>query len=438
MKIVSKMLAFLRPFFTALALAVGLCLASSIYAHAFGSRSDLDTMCLERQGAGTARVKELARPEQFIDSAVNYGLNFVLPETIRNGLIFDAGYDRWSRRTTLKMDSFLPVKAWSDKSLFVSPRVCLTGTRETLSVGCGMRKLIGSDAMIGFHTFHDWVRSRGSNGSFLREVGAGVELSALPGKYSDLSLAVNAYLPVNERTRVVRKGRALARESLSYGGDAQVSFLLPALSDRFDIQLDGPIHSYKARETNVSGYSGSVTVSSRDGMLTASFERGRDTSLGDNFEVRGGLTLAFDWADLLEGKNPFSSPYGGCLPRFNRKIRDSLYARPVRQYDLPTDRTERSITFSSAVDEDTVTFHGIFPDLPNAPVTVQVAQSPWRDIMKLTTDARGAYAGKLHLPPGEYRVRLIHKATGMVTGTAHVAVESVRYARSEAQATTSP
>lgn len=434
----SKISFLLKLLLGAGSLVVGLCLDPPCYAHAFSSNFDFNKAYLGQQDAGTARVKEVARPERFIDPAVKYGLNFVLPDTIRNGLIFDAGYDRWSGATTLKMDYFMPVKAWSDKSLFVSPRLCLTGTRETVSVGCGMRKLIGSDAMIGFHAFHDWVRSRGTNGSFLKDVGIGFELSALPGKYSDLSLAVNAYLPVNERTTVVRKGRAVARESLPYGGDAQVSFLLPALSDWLDIRLDGRIHSYRAEQTNVSGHSAGVTVSSRDGMLTASFEKGTETYVGDNFQVRGGLMLTFDWADLLEGKNPFSTPYGGSLPRFNRKIRDSLYVRPIRQYDLPTDRNERSITLASAVDEDTVTFRGTFPDLPNSQVTVQVAQSPWRDVMELTTDSRGAYSGKVRLPPGEYRVRLIHKGTGLVSGTTRVEVENTTSARFHAEGPTSP
>lgn len=434
----SKLSPILKLLLGACALVVGLCLDPPCSALAFSSNFGFSKAYLGQQDAGTARVKEVAKPERFIDPAVEYGLNFVLPETIRNGLILDAGYDRWSGATTLKMDYFMPVKAWSDKSLFVSPRLCLTGTRETLSVGCGVRKLIGSDAMIGVHTFHDWVRSRGTNGSFLREVGIGVELSALPGKYSDLSLAVNAYMPVNERTAVVRKGRAVARETLPYGGDAQVSFLLPALSDWLDIRLDGQIHSYRAERTNVSGHSAGVTVSSRDGMLTASFEKGKDTNVGDNFQVRGSLMLAFDWADLLEGKNPFSSPYGGSLPRFNRKIRDSLYARPIRQYDLPTDRTERSITLASAVDEDTVTFRGTFPDLPNSQVTVQVAQSPWRDVTELTTDSRGAYAGKVRLPPGQYRVRLIHKGTGLVTGTARVEIENIKSASFHGEGSTPP
>lgn len=370
-----------------------------------------------------AQIEEVAWPEQLIDPTVKYGLNFVLPDSIRNGLVLDAGYDRWRGAPTITMDYFMPLKAWPDKTVFLSPRLSLTGNRESFSVDAGIRKLLGSDAMVGVHTFHDWVRTRGSNGTFLKDVGVGVELSALPGKYSDLNLTINAYAPLNERRTVVRGGRALAREALSYGADAQLSFLLPAISDRFDIRLDGKFHAYRARATDVSGHSQGVTVSSRDGILTASFAREMDSFEGENFRVNGGLSLAFDWVDLLEGKNPFSAPYGGVVPRYNRKIGDSLYARPVRQYDLPADRTERAITLVAAVDLDTLAVRGRFPDIPNSRVTLQVAQSPWRDLTDLTTDTAGAYKARVFLQPGKYRVRLIHKPTGLVTSAARVVIQ---------------
>lgn len=371
---------------------------------------------------GAPELKELQWPEQYIEPAMNYGLNLVLPKPLRDGLMLDAGYDRWAGMPTLKADYFLPVKAWSDKSIFLTPRLSLTGTRETFSVGAGIRRLINSETLVGFHAFHDWVRPRGSTASFLKEAGVGLELSALPGMYSDLSLSVNAYVPINERRLVSQRGRALVKETLPYGADAQVGLLLPPLVDSMDIRVDAAVHTYRAEQTNLSGYTAGITLSSRDGMLSATVEQGRDTVNGENINVRGSLNLAFDWTELLAGQIPFSAPYSVPAERYNRRIRDSLYARTARQHDLPTDRTERPITLASTVLSDTVSFRGSFPDLPNSLVTVQVSQSPWRDITDVVTDSKGRYSGKISLAPGKYRFRLIHKKTGLVTHAAKIVI----------------
>jgi hypothetical protein len=280
----------------------------------------------------------------------------------------------------------------------------------------GIRKLIGSEAMVGLHAFHDWVRPRGTRDPFLREAGLGLEFSVLPGNFSDFTLSINAYVPVNERRSIARDGTATVKESLPYGLDARLAFLLPAISDSFDVRLDGQAHTYRADKTNVFGYTAGVTLSSRSGVLSATAEKGYDDATGDDFRILGNVTMAFDWVELVNGKSPFSAPYTVTPTRYNRKMRDSLYTRVIRQHDLPTDRSERRVTLASAVMDDTVTFRGAFPTLPNSMVTVQVSQSPWEDVKDVRTDSEGTYSGTITLPPGTYRLRLIHRPTGLVTG----------------------
>jgi Inverse autotransporter, beta-domain len=368
------------------------------------------------------RTPSPPHPERYIDSTVKYGLKMVLPQTIRRGLNFDAGYDRWAGLPTMQADYFLPVKGWKDKSIFFSPRVSLTGTKESFSIGGGFRHLITSETLVGFHAFHDWMRPRRLRGDFLKEAGVGVEFAALPGRYSDLSLAFNAYFPINARQTVARRGNSLVRESFATGYDARVDFLLPVLIDSLDIRMEGQLHSYTGDQTDMRGYKAGLSVKTRDGMWSAGFETGADDRRGSNYKMEGSINLAFDWTELLKGNNPFSAPYKAPTIRFSRKIRDSLYDRVRRKHDLPTERTESRVTLVANVTDDELKFSGAFPGLSNALVTLQTSQSPWQDHREVVTDSAGRYSGELELPPGTYRIRLIHKPTGRVSAVKTVKI----------------
>lgn len=361
-------------------------------------------------------------PEYFINPAVNYGLNMVLPEAMRKGLEFNAGYDRWEGLPTLHADYFLPIKGWSDKSLFVAPKLSLTGGRESFSLGAGFRHLITSDLLIGFHTFHDWVRPRRYKGEFLKQAGVGLEVSALPGYHSDISLRLNAYFPLNQRRTIDRDFTVLMEEVLPRGGDVAAGILFPEISSSFDFRLEVRAHSYKAENTNVAGYTLGLSVNSRNGMLRGGVVQGNDNSFGNYFTVDGGLNLAFDWVELFKGNNPFSAPYPTLPVRYDRRIADSLYDRVVRKTDLTPDRSERPIALAAVVSGDTVSFRGIFPDLPNSKVTVQISRSPWQDFSEVITDAKGSYSGRLALRPGKCLIRLIHKPTGRVSESRSILV----------------
>jgi hypothetical protein len=368
-------------------------------------------------------VKTSDSSELHMEPAVKQGLNLILPSTLQKNLNFDAGYDRWEGLPTLSMDYFLPLKGWSDKSVFFSPRVSLTGGSESFSMCAGVRQLLTAETMVGFYAFNDWIRPRRIKGNFLKEVGVGMDFSTLPGRFSDLTVSMNAYFPINERRNLKNDGNVLVREMLPTGGDARIDFQLPALTNYLDIRLDGEVHSYRSEATNNTGYRAGLNVRTRDGMLSGRVETGKDSRFGESYRVEGNISLAFDWVDLLNGKNPFSAPYRALDMRFSRNVRDSLYGRVTRKHDLPMDKSESKTTLMAEVTDGTVYLSGGFPHLSNEWVTLQTSQSPWEDSMDIMTDSSGTYAGRLELPPGIYRVRLVHKPSGRVSNVTTIVVE---------------
>ncbi len=282
-------------------------------------------------------------PENYIEPTVKYGLDLVLPDNLRNGLNFDAGYNRFEGLPTLKADYFLPVKAWNDKTLFLTPRLSLEAKTESFSIGAGFRHLITSELMVGFHAFHDWARPRRLQNSFVKEAGVGFELSALPGKGADINLTLNAYFPTNERVSLSSGGDTLVRERLPIGMDAKLTCLLPPLVEWFDLKMEAEVHAYRGDRIDLNGHKASLSATTRNGMLTLSLGHEQDTFTPDNFKISGTLNLVFDWNELLNGREPFSSPYQVSGPRYQRKIRDGLYRRVVRRHDLPTDRAEKRL-----------------------------------------------------------------------------------------------
>ncbi len=367
------------------------------------------------------KAMEVDWPESYIHPTIEYALNMVLPETLRQGLEFGAGYDRWTGHPTVTAEYFLPVKAWKDKSLFVAPRISLDATRESFSVAGGLRRLISSEALVGVYAFHDWVRSRGSGSDFLREAGAGLELSALPGRFSDLTVSANVYFPVNERFSRDESGEMLIREALPFGGDARLSFLLPAVTDFLDARVDAAAHRFVAERTDMKGYSVGLTIFTRDGMLAGSVQQATSSQNVEEVRVSGTVNLAFAWPDLVAGKFPFSAPYSAGR-RLNRRVQDSLYQRVVRKHDLPADRSARRMALAAEVRADAVSLTGGFSDLANSRVTVQTSQSPWRDRMEVLTDSHGCYFARLVLDPGQYKIRVIHKATGRTSEVRSIVV----------------
>lgn len=370
------------------------------------------------------KPNEVKWPENYIEPTVKYGLDLVLPDNLRNGLNFDAGYNRFEGLPTLKADYFLPVKAWNDKTLFLTPRLSLEAKTESFSIGAGFRHLITSELMVGFHAFHDWARPRRLQNSFVKEAGVGFELSALPGKGADINLTLNAYFPTNERVSLSSGGDTLVRERLPIGMDAKLTCLLPPLVEWFDLKMEAEVHAYRGDRIDLNGHKALLSATTRNGMLSLSLGHEQDTFTPDNFKISGTLNLVFDWNELLNGREPFSSPYQVSGPRYQRKIRDGLYRRVVRRHDLPTDRAEKRLALITMVSDRTVAFEGGFPDLPHAKLAVQVSQSPWRDTGAVTTDDSGSYSGKIDLPPGEYKFRLIHKPTGRVSAVKILKIEA--------------
>ncbi len=148
----------------------------------------------------------------------------------------------------------------------------------------------------------------------------------------------------------------------------------------------------------------------------------RYSRIGESYSVQGNVSLAFDWTQLIEGKNPFSAPYEASDFRFTRKIHDSLYDRVKRKHDLPFDKSEKKVAMLAEVLDETIYLTGGFPHYSNEWLTVQTSQSPWEDHLDVMTDSNGKYSCRLNLPPGTYRIRLVHKGTGLASQAQTVVV----------------
>ncbi len=353
--------------------------------------------------------------ERYLPYTLNYGLRMALPNPMKNNVNFNAGFDKTHGLPTMNLDCFFPARAWNDKSVFFDPRVSITGYNESFSVGAGVRQLITSETMVGFHAFHDWTRDRKPGGEFLRQAGFGVEFSALPGYFSDVTFSANAYFPTNTREEIKSDGASILRQTLPMGTEARINFLLPNFSSWLDFRLDASTHNYTGLNYSSSGYRTGLSINSRDGSMNMRFEQGENNGSGRNYSITAGIQLAFDWKAILDSKNPFSAPYSFSDTRYNRKLRNSLYSKVSRRHNLPRVRTERRSTLMASVAGDTVTFTGGFPNLPYSTLTVQVSQSPWRDYSEIVTDELGGYYGAISMPPGVCKVRVLHKPSGWAT-----------------------
>jgi hypothetical protein len=90
------------------------------------------------------------------------------------------------------------------------------------------------------------------------------------------------------------------------------------------------------------------------------------------------------------------------------------------------DKTESKITLTADVDKESVSFSGGFPHLAHTYVTMQTSQSPWEDLTEAPVDGTGAYAGTVNLPPGIYRIRFIHKPSGLVSNVKTIVIDPPR------------
>jgi hypothetical protein len=367
--------------------------------------------------------QEISWPEMYISPTVEYGMRLVLPEAILNTLSVQPGYDRYGGLPTLFADWFVPVQMRQGRSIFLNPRLNLTGQRETASMAVGFRRMVTPNFMVGMHAFHDWARPRASMDRPLQEVGLGLEIEALTGLHSDLSFSTNAYFPINERFKFEQNNSVIVHEILPRGADARVSFLLPAMHEMFDARVDAEIHSYRGDVTDSTGYNVGVTLNSRDGVMSASWNQSKELGKETQYKVNWNFTLRCDWSLLSKGQNPFSAPYQASPDRYDRVIQQSLVKRVTRNYDLPTDRSEQPVTLHTRVAGDIVSFCGAIPDLPNSKLVVQTSRSPWQDHMEINTDSKGYYLGRIKLPPGKYKLRLVHKPTGKASVESSITIK---------------
>ena len=120
---------------------------------------------------------------------------------------------------------------------------------------------------------------------------------------------MNTYFPINERLKYDRKRSTLVKEARPRGVDARLGFLLPALHDMIDARVDAEVHSYKGDTMDLTGYNLGLTISSRDGVMSATLTRGKERGFASTYGFNWSMNLLFDTSLLAKGKNPFAAPY---------------------------------------------------------------------------------------------------------------------------------
>jgi hypothetical protein len=365
---------------------------------------------------------EIEWPEYYIDPAVDYGLSLILPAAVNKRITVDTWYDRWEGRPTITTDMFMQFWRRERQSFFVCPSAALRGNTERLSLEAGYRRLLGSKAMFGLVAFHDRQRIRGSDGTFIAQTGAGLELSVLPGHYSDILIKGNVYIPSDERTRLTEAGRVLVKERLAGGVDVKTDVRLPALINGLDISFRGEYRRFGADASSRYAYDLGLAASSQDGLASVGFDWSRNKSGSRVAKVHANISVAFSFDDLFSDGD-WRRPAGnaGALP-WERDLKQELDKRVDRRRDHSVTRSKRRISLAARVIGNGVRFGGEFPGLNNGTLTVQTAQSPWKDVTNIRTNGKGYYSGTIMLPEGLYKLRLIHKPTGRATPARRVEI----------------
>jgi hypothetical protein len=354
----------------------------------------------------------------YIDPFVNYGLDNALPEDIRSRLRMEAGYDRWEQSPTLVMDYLSPIVERSSEGLFFNPRVSYYDNKGNVALGASIRRMWNDRLFIGLNAWHDWKDLDSGSSPPLRQVTAGIEVSALPGRHSDLVFSANLYLPANKVTEYDHQKSAMLSSQISKGVDASLSYKLPAMSQYIDAGLSGGMSAFERAQSNSLGYNGGFNISSRDGLaaMRADYSYEGSTEIGEEtISLSAEINMVFDWAAALRGENPFSAPYTVSTERFNRDISTNVKQRAARLYNVPVNVVEKPIALSASVNGNEVAFQAGFPELPDSEFMVQTSQSPWLDRGVIRSDGSGFCKGSIALAPGTYLLRLKHLSTSKIT-----------------------
>jgi hypothetical protein len=368
------------------------------------------------------RPVEEAWPEYYINPLLSYGLDEFLPSRYRQKLNLEAGFDRWAGVPTFSADYLFIPGSWGSTRLHVTPKVSFDSGQESYALDAGIRRLVSSRFLVGVHVFHDWVRPRGSRAPLLGLGGAGFEISALPGRFSDLTISANAYIPTRTRHMTTSDRTFLLEESLPKGADIQVGVVLPSLTEYLDVTLEGQGFVFEGGLAPSSGYRVGLALGSRDGMLGLSVSQGQNRGQKSSVEVQASLNLTADWNALARGDNPFSPPRAIPRSRYERDLALQLEKRPERRHKMPITRSRKRMALVTDTHGEVVSFSGGFPQLSHAELTAQTSQSPWQNRGTIFTDEHGCYSGTLRLPPGEYLFRVIHKASGKASRARRITV----------------
>jgi hypothetical protein len=197
-------------------------------------------------------------------------------------------------------------------------------SRTDISMGGGYRRLITDDFMVGVNGFYDTSRIFGR---WYGSGGIGLESVTRFGN-SALDLNFNWYGNLLSRESLVNAFRNMGD---SY--DFEIGYSHGLLGDRADLRLKVTGYNYYAM-SSVIGWKAGVDLTSRDGLISVSYQAGHDKLSKTYHSVGGTLNFAFDLESVFYGENPLSLPE----PVFQspRNLQRNLLQKVRREWRQPS------------------------------------------------------------------------------------------------------
>jgi hypothetical protein len=207
--------------------------------------------------------------------------------------------------------------------------------RFDLSLGGGLRKLLGSGSVLGVNGFFDTSRI---NERWYSSGGLGLEAACLLPGDGFLDLNFNYYGNLFSTTNFVNAFR--------YGSgnfDIEAGYSQPVFDGAADLRLKAVGYQFDIG-SKVYGWRVGADLTSRNGLLRARYEYTQDRINEPYHSVAAYVNVGFQLENLLRGENPFSTPD----PVFDgpRNLRRVLHARVKRNWHQPSIVIGRTVTAS--------------------------------------------------------------------------------------------
>ncbi|MFC1835899.1 inverse autotransporter beta domain-containing protein [Thermodesulfobacteriota bacterium] len=196
-------------------------------------------------------------------------------------------------------------------------------SRTDISAGGGYRRLITNNFLVGVNAFYDTSRIFEK---WYGSGGLGLETVAVFGGDA-LDLSFNWYGNLISKEVLVN---AFRNQGDSYDFEAGYSHGL--FGDRADLRVKITGYNYYAMSP-LRGWKAGVDLTTRDGLISLSYQNGHDRLSGSYHSVGAELNVAFDLEGIVRGENPFSMPEP--VFRSPRNLRRILIQAVKREWHQP-------------------------------------------------------------------------------------------------------